>query len=896
MPTQLDTFSTPGNATYTLPANAMKVDFVALGGGGGGQGGGAGNNNGRAGGAGTYSPGLTLTRGVDFPWDKTTFPITVGAAGPGGIGGSGSSGTESALNVEYGAVGAGATGSGTGTVALSWTHTPNGYDNYVIVSLSASVTGGSFSTHTRTVTYGGLAMTSLGAANANNSTSGWVESFGIPVTPMAGPKQVSVTVSKAAAVYSSVKANSISYGNVDTTAVIGAARFGSGTTLFPALANSLPGGIIVCSVLGLSSTISGNVAGNTHRSLNNTAPSFLILENADGLVVGLSSVANFAATTPHANVVVTLPSRVLGYGGSANSINWVAPPTGRGGSPGDKVFNGQTYVGGLGSLNTNSGAQPAAATAPGAGGGGSGGFAFGSTANGGSGSAGSLWAYSYGTISSIDSATAVTATRTAALSATKPSSAATTAATGAAAASLTRTRFAGATASATAATTAGTTRRVNAEANLAATAKVSDPWQLQGFQGLFFAYDLAGLPWTPGAVSAGFGVAANTVVTAARSASLSRSTTIGAATTATATFSVSNTKTIFIGASATAVAAFSASGGRGQFLSANLSATGATGTPQPLYTAGAFSSLFVNSLLAATGLRTAIGTANLTSTAARSANITSFGVLNTSIVATAARTGNLVSNQRMSSTITGTATATGFLSRGQTIAAVGVTATGSRSGTVSYGASAGANLISTALFSSSIVKIRLLSGSASATAAFSASLVENTVAQVALIVTAARAAALTKTLNAAASITAIAAPTASMTATRKIQAALSVVAYRDGMIDEPREIVYVAADDRKAAVQIDRNRKADIGKHDRYAGVPANSDRTATVETTEVGQAISRDALEGFRGLFFWFVDLPMIRSSSRSYPIGEDDRSISVDAEDRDALVPATRPESLLK
>jgi hypothetical protein len=116
------------------------------------------------------------------------------------------------------------------------------------------------------------------------------------------------------------------------------------------------------------------------------------------------------------------------------------------------------------------------------------------------------------------------------------------------------------------------------------------------------------------------------------------------------------------------------------------------------------------------------------------------------------------------------------------------------------------------------------------------------------------------------------------------------------MIDEPREIIYVESDDRKATVELGDERKAFIKKHDRYAAVPPNSDRTATVDTTEVSKAISRDALEGFRGAFFWFVELPMIRSSSRSYQIDDDDRFVSIDAADRDALVPATRPESLLR
>ena len=410
MPSQLDTFSTPGVTTYTIPATATKVDFVVLGGGGGGQGGGAGFANGRSGAAGTYSAGLTLTRGVDFPWGKTTFPVTVGSAGAGGNPGNGSAGGDSAVNVEYGAAGAGASGSGTGSVTLSWTHTPNGYDNYVVVSLAASVVGGSFSTHTRTVTYGGVTMTSLGAVNANNGTSGWVESFGVAVTPMAGPKQVAVTVSKAAAVYSSVKGNSVSYGNINAATVSATTNFGSSTSALAASTYGGVGGTVVSSVLGLTSTVSGTVSGVTHRSLDNAAPSFLILENpfAFGLI------ANFAATTQFAVVSVALPSRISGLGGAANSITWV--DGGRGGSPGNKSFNGQTYVGGTGSLNTGLGAQPAAATAPGAGGGGSGGFLLGLTANGGSGSAGRVWIFSTGQVADaaqqVSSATTATVSKT----------------------------------------------------------------------------------------------------------------------------------------------------------------------------------------------------------------------------------------------------------------------------------------------------------------------------------------------------------------------------------------------------------------------------------------------------------------------------------------------------
>lgn len=444
-----------------------------------------------------------------------------------------------------------------------------------------------------------------------------------------------------------------------------------------------------------------------------------------------------------------------------------------------------------------------------------------------------------------------------------------TTATASATASISLGARSGANSTATAATTADLTKTVNPSASLTATAASS--------------------------AVAGYGVTAATVVTASRTATLSQVATAGAATAATATFSASETRNALVAASITATATPAASGGRGQFLSASLTATGDSGTPQPLYNAGAFSSLFVNSLFSATGLRTLIGVANLTSTAAAVANITEFGVATASITATAARTGNLVSNQRFDSNVTGTASASGALSRGQSIDATGITATGSTSGALSYGASAGANLISTALFSSAIVKIRLLSGSLTVTAVTTVDMSENTVAQASLTATAAPSAALTKTLNAASSLTAIALPAAALSANRRMQAALAVVAYREALIDEPREIIYVEADNRKASVE-SVYRKAYINEYDRYASVPAYSDRTAKVETTEVSQAISRDALDDFRGLFFWFIELPLVRSSSRSYQIVDDDRSVSVEAEDRDALVPATRPESLLK
>jgi hypothetical protein len=396
MPSQLDTFSTVNAFTYSIPEWANKIDVIVLGGGGGGQGGGAGFANGRSGAAGTYGAGLTLTRGTDFPPGKTTFSGFVGTSGTGGVRGNGTAGGASALSVEFGAVGPGATGSGTGSVALSWTHTPDGYDNFVIVSVAATVAGGSITTHTRAATYDGVTMPWLGVVDRGGGTGGWVHVFGIAVTPGAGAKTVSVTVSKAAAVYSSVKANSVSYGNVNTATV--SAVTASGTNAL-ATASGDPGvgGVNVGVVSIASSSFAGLDSTYASRFLHPGVPEFLIFDNGatrNNLTTGMS--VGFAASALSGMVMVRLPPRaeVSGAGGAANSIVWVSG--GRGGSPGNKTFNGQTYTGGIGSLNTEIGQQPATATAPGAGGGGSGGFLLGLTANGGGGSAGRVWIYAHG--------------------------------------------------------------------------------------------------------------------------------------------------------------------------------------------------------------------------------------------------------------------------------------------------------------------------------------------------------------------------------------------------------------------------------------------------------------------------------------------------------------------
>lgn len=101
------------------------------------------------------------------------------------------------MAVAFDAVGPSSAGSGTNsgggvtTLSSSWTHTPAGTPSAVVVGVAAG-TNGSDATVVITVTYGGTSMTSLGIAHSNNSTSGFVQVFGL-ASPAAGPQTVAVS-------------------------------------------------------------------------------------------------------------------------------------------------------------------------------------------------------------------------------------------------------------------------------------------------------------------------------------------------------------------------------------------------------------------------------------------------------------------------------------------------------------------------------------------------------------------------------------------------------------------------------------------------------------------------------------------------------------------------------
>ena len=121
-----------------------------------------------------------------------------------------------APSVTFDTVSGGHTDSGIGQASTTWSHTASGNAAAVVVGVRWSQTGG-IGTPTRTVTYGAIAMQSLGVRGlddeAINAFSGvYEELFGLR-NPPTGAQMVSVTVDRTAANLS-LEACSVSYAQV----------------------------------------------------------------------------------------------------------------------------------------------------------------------------------------------------------------------------------------------------------------------------------------------------------------------------------------------------------------------------------------------------------------------------------------------------------------------------------------------------------------------------------------------------------------------------------------------------------------------------------------------------------------------------------------------------------
>jgi hypothetical protein len=124
-----------------------------------------------------------------------------------------------AVGVNYDATGAGAS-SQNSAASLSWSHTGASNITAVVVAFAVGSVGiGSYTGWARSVTYGGVPMTSLGVRDVDNGTHGFIELFGL-LNPLNGTQTVVASATKAATTPNSLIANSVSYTNVSAFSAI----------------------------------------------------------------------------------------------------------------------------------------------------------------------------------------------------------------------------------------------------------------------------------------------------------------------------------------------------------------------------------------------------------------------------------------------------------------------------------------------------------------------------------------------------------------------------------------------------------------------------------------------------------------------------------------------------
>jgi hypothetical protein len=123
--------------------------------------------------------------------------------------------TTLAAQVTFDGYGLGGSNTGTGTATATWSHTAVGGSTAAVVVGVQWTHNIGFGAPTRTATYGGTAMASLGVIGLNNTplnalTGSYQEFFGL-LDPPAGAQTVSVTVSRNGAISVAVAASSVSY-------------------------------------------------------------------------------------------------------------------------------------------------------------------------------------------------------------------------------------------------------------------------------------------------------------------------------------------------------------------------------------------------------------------------------------------------------------------------------------------------------------------------------------------------------------------------------------------------------------------------------------------------------------------------------------------------------------
>ncbi len=208
----------------------------------------------------------------------------------------------------------------TNTTTISWTHTPSytgsNYTVLVMIAVSgANTVGYNDATVTVSATYGGSAMTNLGGANVNNSTSnsGWLYMFGV-TTPYSGASTVSFTVTKSGYTPTQITGNSAGYYGVG--AVVGSTT-GAGSSF---------AGLTLTGAQAPTGSLTSIAFASSASAITITGPTgFANRWNAGASTTGLAgflSISDFPGNSP---VGVTVSGN---NGGSWASFSYTMLPMG----------------------------------------------------------------------------------------------------------------------------------------------------------------------------------------------------------------------------------------------------------------------------------------------------------------------------------------------------------------------------------------------------------------------------------------------------------------------------------------------------------------------------------------------------------------------------------------
>ncbi len=158
--------------------------------------------------------------------------------------------------VAFDAVGPSAAGASvTSGSSLSWNHTVTSSGSNLLLMVAVAV-GGPDTNRTLSVTYNGVAMTSVGLVHSNNQAQGYVQLFSLKA-PASGAHPVQVTLSGGNA---SLEAGSVSFTGVDQTTPVRnvVTSFGNGTSPNVTV-TSAPGDMVVdAMVTGCTGTITSS--------------------------------------------------------------------------------------------------------------------------------------------------------------------------------------------------------------------------------------------------------------------------------------------------------------------------------------------------------------------------------------------------------------------------------------------------------------------------------------------------------------------------------------------------------------------------------------------------------------------------------------------------------------